>query len=185
MGIALAARAVLWRLRFTFRYFGRLKATWLPSLWDYFCIWRSWESGIIQEVCKLYRAEVSKVSSSPLFTLFHFSLSFQNCLLLLGGNVCFRLYPGKELSTGSLRSDIESKRAFSLHCLLHNPWAEYRSLNTKWPFLSCLLRWFNGFYNGFATIRLGKSGLGALCSYQPKAMHYVKFLPYQYKLVTT
>ena len=145
-----------------------------PYLWDHLFIGPLWEPRIIQEVCKLYGAEVSKVSSSS-FPLFAFSLSFQNCLLLLEGMCASDFVLEKIWALAPWRSDMESKRAFSLHCLLHNPWSEYRSLSTKWPSLSCLLKWFNGFYNGFAAIRLGKSGLGALCSYQPKAMHYVKF----------
>lgn len=78
---------------------------------------------------------------------------------------------------------MESKRHYIACFIIHG--AEYRSLNTKWPFLSCLLRWFNGFCNGFQLSARGDLVLG-LCVHinQIQCTMLICTLPYQRKLVT-
>lgn len=85
----------------------------------------------------------------------------------------------KEVSTGSLEIRYRVKL---IACFVIGG-AEGRSLNTQWPFLSSLLRWFNRFGDGLPTARLGKPGLWALCSInqRPRTVH--SSLPSWRKLV--
>ena len=155
-----------------------------PYLWDHLFIGPLWEPRIIQEVCKLYGAEVSKVSSSS-FPLFAFSLSFQNCLLLLEG-MCASDFvlervehwlPGDQI--WSQKGPSHYIACFIIRGLSIGHWAQSG--------LPSLAYW-NGLMDFIMVLQLSDWGnlvWGHCVHINQRQCIMSNSLPYQYKLVTT